>query len=403
MLAVVSGAEMLAGFLRNLRRLACASSHALPLVLALAAVAAGGQRVCAAELIKTDAEKALLNASRVGLATGSPTGAYAAMGADLATLLDDHKGLGMRVVVQLGRGSLGNVDDLLNLALVDFALVQGDVLESFRSDPAKYAELKRKMRFVTQLHKEQVHLLARSDIRQAKELNGLAVSVGAPGGGSVITAHNIFGRLGITPVYVETSPQQALPDLLAGKIDAILFVVGKPTSTFQAIKADDVLLKKLHFVPLGGPEFTDYVVTQLVHDDYPNLIDQDVSVQSLAVPSVLAVFNWEPQAGRYGPVKKFIERFFENANLLDAAGFRRDKWCEVDLAGDVPGWQRSPIAASWLALHPQRAGPICGKKSDDTCEAKFLEAMKRAGFDVSQMAKPVRDSNFANWRKSNSC
>jgi len=62
-------------------------------------------------------------------------------------------------------------------------------------------------------------------------------------------------------------------------------------------------------------------------------------VPTLAVGEVLAVYNWKSDTDRYAKLERFINAFFDNFDkFLDPA--RHRKWKEVNLAAEVPGWQR---------------------------------------------------------------
>jgi uncharacterized protein len=67
----------------------------------------------------------------------------------------------------------------------------------------------------------------------------------------------------------------------------------------------------------------------------------------LAVGSLLAVFNWPEGSERYSRVRKFVNAFFSRFDEFLQPG-RHPKWKEVNLASEVPGWQRVRPAQDWL-------------------------------------------------------
>ena len=90
-----------------------------------------------------------------------------------------------------------------------------------------------------------------------------------------------------------------------------------------------------------------YIQGQLEQALYPNLIDTGQSVQTVAVDSVLITNNWQPASDRYRRVARFVEGLFSHFADLQKPP-RHPKWQEVDLAKELPGWQRFPAAQDWL-------------------------------------------------------
>src|SRR5207253_768287 len=58
--------------------------------------------------------------------------------------------------------------------------------------------------------------------------------------------------------------------------------------------------------PLQG----DYLPATLTAKDYPNLIAEGETVDTIAVPAVLAAYNWAPNTERYRKLSQFVEAFF---------------------------------------------------------------------------------------------
>ena len=81
--------------------------------------------------------------------------------------------------------------------------------------------------------------------------------------------------------------------------------------------------------------------------DYPSLVAAGEKVETIAVPAVLAVFNWPKGSDRYRRVERFIERLFTKWDQFQVA-HRHPKWREVNLAATVPGWTRYTIAEQML-------------------------------------------------------
>lgn len=392
---------LLAGAVRGLAVL-------LAVVVAAAVMASGvasaqGSSLAVPGVTKTAQERERANANLVGLVTGSPSGKYMPLGTDLARVLDDRSRGEMRLIVSFGYGSVQNIDDLLNLRGIDLAIVQGDVLDVFRRDPALHADLRQRLRYVTRLHREEIHVLARGDLRSIRALDGKRVSIGVAGSGTQITARNLFDRLGIRPILVETGPKEASDDLIAGNIDAMVFVVGKGAALFRALSGEAVTQAGLAFVPFADDEgaFEPYEAASLDASDYPALIPEGERVAVRAVPSVLAVFAWPPNHPRHGPVARFVTRFFDRAGDLGRRpGMERSLWCQVDLAHQVAGWERFSVAAEWLARNRGRSTRICDETADRdrSCLDRFQSAMARDGVSISDFNSPAAQSLYRSWQ-----
>ena len=84
--------------------------------------------------------------------------------------------------------------------------------------------------------------------------------------------------------------------------------------------------------------------------DYPNLISGEERVDTIAVPAVLAAYNWAPNTERYRKLSLFVDAFFTKFPTFQNPPFH-PKWKEVSLSAPLPGWQRLPAATQWLRSH----------------------------------------------------
>ena len=213
------------------------------------------------------AQRALVNGGTVGLISGGVTGTYVRIAADLANALDD--GYELRVLPIIGKGSVRNIEDLVLLRGVDVAIVQSDVLDFYkRADLV--SNIEGKVRYISKLYNEEVHLLAKSEFGTVDDLNGRRVNFGTEGSGTFMTASIIFDDLGID-VDVSSYPEPiALEKLLAGELDALVFVGGKPVEFVQNVSRQDQL--HLLDIPPGRIKAA-YLPSELTADAYPSLID----------------------------------------------------------------------------------------------------------------------------------
>ena len=99
---------------------------------------------------------------------------------------------------------------------------------------------------------------------------------------------------------------------------------------------------------MGGGSYDDFI--RNVAADYPNLISGQEQVDTIAVPAVLAAYNWPPATDRARKLSLFVDAFFTKFPTFQNPPFH-PKWKEVSLSAPLPGWQRAPAAQQWLKSH----------------------------------------------------
>jgi TRAP transporter TAXI family solute receptor len=289
--------------------------------------------------------KQSLNANTVTLISGTIGGTYVQFGADLASLLDD--GNKLRVLPIVGRGSVQSVADILFLQGVDLGIVRADTLD-YLEKKGFAKDLKKQFTYVTKLYNEEMHVIASKSIHNLRDLDGKTISVDLPDGGTFVTALTVFERLGLKPKVVYIEQRIALEKLKAGEIDAVIVVGGKPYKAVSSFKDD-----RFHLVTVNYEKALqgDYLPATLSAKDYPNLIsDQEQVVDTIAVPAVLAAYNWAPETERYRKLALFVDAFFTKFPAFQNPPFH-PKWKEVSLSAPLPDWRRFPAAQQWLDRH----------------------------------------------------
>ena len=289
--------------------------------------------------------KQALNANTVTLITGTIGGTYVQFGADLASVLDD--GNKLRVLPIVGRGSVQSVADILFLQGVDLGIVRADTLDYLeRKGFAK--DIKKQFTYVTKLYNEEMQVIAPRSIATLKDLEGKTVSVDLPNGGTFVTALTVFERLGIKANVVYIEQRIAMEKLKAGEIDAVIVVGGKPYKSVSTFANDGRF--HLAAVDYSKPLQGDYLPATLTSKDYPNLIKDGETVDTIAVPAVLAAYNWDTKTDRYRKIAQFVDAFFTKFPALQNPPFH-PKCKEVSLAAPLVGWNRLPVAQQWLDNH----------------------------------------------------
>ncbi len=310
----------------------------------LGGLAAGAVAPIAARAQPAPNPVAAANANVIGVIAGGLDGTYTRFAADLAAVLDGVDGL--RILPILGKGSLGNLSDLLYLRGIDIAIVQSDVLAA-AAQQRLFPGLAQQVHYIAKLYDEEVHVFARPDMEQLSDLADQLVSMDNPGSGTAMTATLLFSHLGIPvrPVYYPTV--DATEKLRRGDIAAMVRVTGKPARFTTPLAEGTRLLS----IPLSPALLETYLPASFTSADYPALIPAGQTVDTVAVGAVLAAYNHQVADRRDRVVR------FARALSLKREAFsqppRHPKWREVNLAASVPGWTRFGSQPSRPAPQPQ--------------------------------------------------
>jgi TRAP transporter TAXI family solute receptor len=329
-----------------------------------------------------------LNANTITVITGTIGGTYVQIGADLASALDN--GDDLRILPIVGRGSVQSIADILYLKGVDVGVIRSDTLD-YLERKGYAANLKSQLSYITKLYNEEMHVVAPKSVQKLSDLAGKNVAVDLPNGGTFITAITVFERLGIKANFVYIEQRLAYEKLRKGEIDAMIAVQGVPSKFTTTIKDE-----RFHLVPV---EYTaalqsDYLPSQLKADDYPALIPAGQRVDTIAVPAILASYNWPVGSERYRKVERFVDAFFSKFDTLQKPPFH-PKWKEISLTAPLTGWKRLPAAQSWLDKHADPASEM-RRKFDQFMANR--EGGKTVGASPEQNAALFEQ--FLEWQKN---
>ncbi len=302
---------------------------------------------CAAPLLAQAA------GSPLGLMTGDRTGTYYLIGQDIQRVVGKS---GIPITLRESKGSVDNLKKMAttgeNAAL---GIVQSDVISFLMRSPMPQSkDISRKLRIIAPLFREEIHLLARNDIKSFEDLKDKRVVVGSAGSGSMMTAVNLLSQLGVKPKRLfEVSPAEAVVAVLANRADAMVFVGGKPVPMFKNMeKLADVgegnmsqLLSQVHFLPIPADKAGGvYETATLSPQDYDFMTEE---VPTLAVRAVLVGYDFTLKNTSY-----YHMRCKQLADLgralskglpeLQQSGHA--KWQEVDMNKDLGLWKRDSCA-----------------------------------------------------------
>jgi uncharacterized protein len=356
-------------------------------MLAFFAVLAGfGTLPLCAQTAQTEApspENALKerkNSGTVGIACGQLGAAYPTLAQDIAKVLDD--GDNLRVIPMITYGSVGNIEDLLYLRNVDVAFTKSDNFEYFKK--TLNVNMRNRIHYITRLYDAELHILVRPEIKSLEDLRGKKVNIGTSGNAAHTTVPIVMKALGIDVEMIKVDHAIGLEMMKKGEISAAMRVGGKPMDTFTKVPEGS----GFRFLPISVSQYAQhfaekYVLGQLTSKDYPKLIAEGETITTVAVPDILAVYNWPKGTDRYQRVEKFITSFFKNFKKLQEAPFH-EKWKDVNLAATIPGWTRSEIAERMLkeigvntvSASTQPTASDLTEKSPTEREALFQEFMQ---------------------------
>ena len=286
----------------------------------------------------------------ISIVTGLKTGTYYIFGRDI---VDVAKKSEIDVLVKPSEGSIDNIKRINSDESTTLGIVQSDVLgflgRSKNPDSMKVAS---NLRLVFPFYNEEVHVLARKEIKDFKDLQGKKVAIGEDGSGNMLTSINLFSIMGITPAESQKIPSaQGVVAVLKGEIDAVIFVGGKPVRLFKNLEDLTLpenqkyaaMLEKVHLLPMNGAKMLEeYKPAEITPADY-NFVKETVptiSVQAVLVSYDMSQANNQKRCEQIGNFAKMIRN---SLPALKESG--HPKWKEVNLDSNISIWKKD--ACSW--------------------------------------------------------
>src|SRR5712672_3479784 len=244
-----------------------------------------------------------LNAGTVGLAGGLLEGAPIRFATEIARVVND--GGAVHVLPIVTRGPTENVNDLLYLRGVDTAIINSDSLEEYKS---QVPQIQQRITYLLNLFPSELHIFVRPEIRSLSDLAGKKVNFNTQGTAAAYSGPLIFSRLGVDVEKTFIPHPVALEQLKRGEIAGVVFVTSKPVDAFVKGKWEPGF--KFLAVEYGS-KFEDYYLPSSIDPaDYPSLIAKGERIATIAVPTILASFNWRPGSPRYHRVARFVDELF---------------------------------------------------------------------------------------------
>jgi uncharacterized protein len=254
-------------------------------------------------------------------------------------------------------------------------------------NPTKYKDADDKVKLITKLLDNELHVIARNEVRTIADLRGKKVNFYQPKSSTAILAENLFKTLGIEVIPVYYHQEAANNMLKGGDIAAVARANGAPVPFVQQFKKAD----GVHFLSIE-PSLKNYdrllelySPAYLKHEDYPELIPEGQRVPTIANSTVLAAYSWPENSDRYKRVAKFVNKFFDNIDKFMIEP-HHPKWREINLAANITGWKRFKPAEDWLNEHKTKTA---GSMNVRDAFERFLREYKRnnpnSGLDDAQV------------------
>jgi TRAP-type uncharacterized transport system substrate-binding protein len=196
-----------------------------------------------------------------------------------------------------------------------------------------------------------LHIFVRPEIRSLEDLRGKKVNFNTQGTAAAYSGPLIFSRLGLNVEKMFIPHQVALEQMKRGEVSAVVFVTSKPVDAFLKGRWDP----GFKFLPVEyDTKFEDYYLPSSIEaKDYPSLVPKGERIATIAVPTILAAYNWPQQSDRYRRVARLVDHLFSRLDRLQSPGFD-PKWKDVNLRAKVPSLERFRPVQEWLD-RPQAA------------------------------------------------
>jgi uncharacterized protein len=341
-----------------------------------------------------DTYRSRLNQNVVTIMAGTATGTDLTIAADIAQVVDD--GNNLRVLPIVGQGAAQNVKDVMFLKGVDMGVTQANILKHFAKTGELGPNFVNEVVYIAKLFTEDVHIIVPAGVTDIHDLDGKPVNLGEPGSGTAITGRLLLEALGVDVQELHLDDAEAIEKLKAGEITGAIVMAAKPGPVVTYLNAGDGL--KLLPIPYTKDLEDSYYPATFSHDDYPALIADGESVDSVSVCTVLVAFNWSSDSVRYRRVAKFVDAFFDKFDEFLKAP-RHPKWRDVNFAATLEGWHRSPAAQAWIdrAVAGNTGPDTASKTSFDTFLAQNT---KVSATEISDAQRSELFRAFLEWNKN---
>jgi uncharacterized protein len=292
-------------------------------------------------------------AVEMGIITGREKGTYYQFGLDLKQLVQNH---GIELNVAPSTGDIENIYAVYKRPGIPMGFVQADLLAfvaKVQTNPLLKLVAK-KIKLIFPLYDNEVHVVARKGISSFDDLAGQRVAIGEEGSGTYLTSKLLFEVAKVNPKeMLPIGSGQALAQLKAGTIDAMVYAVGAPAKLFQE---DVTEADNLQLIP---------IINESIRQFYPGITIppntyswQKSAVPTVGVKAVLVSFDFRTE--QCENVGRFAQIVAENMDWLRQNG--HPKWKQVDLNATLKGWEQYDCVRKHMpkpkGLDPTQVNPV---------------------------------------------
>jgi len=336
-----------------------------------------------------------INTNTIAIVSGNINAAWLTIAYDLSAVLD--QGTDFRVLPVIGRGGEQNVRDVRYLKGVDLGITVTPVLTGFRRS-GELGNIDDKIVYVTKLFNQEMHALVRADsgITSLEQLRGKTLNFSDVGSATQLSSREVFKRLGIAVKEINTGQGDAIEAMKRNDIAGTILFNAMPAPAIARLRQADGF--RLLPVPYSKQFHEDHYPATIAHENYPNLIPQGQSIDTIAYGSMIIAYNWPKGTDRHRRIALFVDNFFSKFDRFQKPP-RHPKWREVNLAAQVPGWRRFDAAEEWLARNRAQQQAAGSQQDFD----RFL-ASRPAG-QANAMTAAERErlfQEFVKWNQSRS-
>jgi uncharacterized protein len=268
---------------------------------------------------------------------------------------------------------------------VKLALVQSDVYQAFvdmaHEGNGDADQVIRPLRLIMPLYDEEIHFVTRADspLRYIQDIRNHVISVGLIGSGTAQSSYTLY-RLMFGESLPESnarhlSNEDALAQLIAGKIEVAVIIAGQPAKLFQDMNPE--LLHEIRLLKFDphAPQSTRaqqvYFPATIRASSYPNWLTEDSP--TLTVKAFLVTYDYG-QRSTVANLDRFARSLCENFDTLQTSGHPKWKQVRLDLPALGKGWryyspmertlrsciaQRESGTTSTATAQPARAAAAC--------------------------------------------
>jgi uncharacterized protein len=330
----------------------------------------------------------------VGIVTGGPDGTDFAIAHEISTVLATGQETGprgevsLRILPMIGKGGIQNVRDLQTLPGADMTITSTLLLNRLRASK-ELGDISKSLVYITPLFPEELHILARAEIRTIADLAGRDVNLGEQGSDTEFLARDILNRVGVKVRETNIDQNAAVERMQRGDIAATVFITGKPARWLERDGRWDGF--HLVTVPYTPSLLQDYLPATFTQQDYPNLIAAEERIDTVAVESVLIAYNWPRTSERYQRLEAFVNAFFSRVSEFESSA-RHPKWKQINIAAVWSGWSRFAPAERWLKQRGSAGG-------DAALRAQFERYLEQSRKAPSATERERLFEEFLRWRE----